>query len=42
MSDSMRLPLLPWCGECWDQIGEADSEPPDVCPDCGSDDTFMI
>lgn len=40
-SDS-RLPTLPWCGDCWDQIGENDTEPPEECPECGSTDTFRL
>jgi Zn finger protein HypA/HybF involved in hydrogenase expression len=40
--EEMRLPMLPWCRECWDQIGEPDTRPPDSCPDCGSSETFLI
>lgn len=37
-----ELPMLPWCRECWDQIGPADTDPPDTCPECGCADTFVI
>lgn len=37
-----RLPLLPWCGDCWEQIGDDDAEPPDTCPECDGDDTFLL
>lgn len=42
MGDPTPLPMLPWCGNCWDQIGDDDTEPPEQCPDCGSEDTFLI
>lgn len=40
--DEDRLPMIPWCRDCWDKIGEADTEPPEECPECGSERTFKI
>ena len=40
--DIGRLPMLPWCRDCWDQIGEADGELPDQCPECGSTEVTML
>lgn len=42
MSDTERLPMLPWCYDCWDQIGEDDTDPPSECPECGGDDVGII
>lgn len=41
------LPLIPWCGDCWDQAAEGtaedrDGELPDECQNCGSDEVFWI
>ena len=37
-----RVPLLPWCRDCWDQIGPDDAEPPEKCPECGSTDVTLL
>ena len=40
--ETYRLPLLPWCRDCWKQIGEDDGDLPDECPDCGSESVMML
>lgn len=43
-----RLPMIPWCGDCWDQAADGtkrdrDGELPDECERCGAvDEVFWI
>ncbi len=41
-----KLPVLPWCEDCWSQAAEGtrkDRESlPDECQQCGSEDVFWI
>jgi|GEM_PF-2612439 len=45
--DLGRLPLLPWCRDCWDQAAEGtkeerNNELPETCQKCGSEEVFWI
>lgn len=42
-----RVPMLPWCRDCWDQAAdgtqqERNDELPDCCERCGSNEVFWI
>lgn len=46
-SDNDRLPMLPWCRDCWDQSAagtqkERNEELPEECQNCGSSEVFWI
>jgi hypothetical protein len=45
--EDLRLPMIPWCGECWDRAAdgtqeERDHELPEECENCGSTEVFWI